>query len=431
MNRESYLAYNAPRLINRISQAGSASPFYRRLLRRANKAINFGTNNPAALIDQVPYTIKDDLRRHFPKGFLMAPWEDIRAYFESSGTSDGSIQSSKSMALRTQRDGQLDIVRRVPPFLSGGAGQVAVINLPFALTSSAVSFYQALSHAGYVTVAADQGQLLSSYTRVGDLVRSLDATVLVTSDPLLLRDIVLFDTGSDLFRASKLKWIACVGVPLSRARRDSIERQFGITILPYYGLSEFGAVGVPDGEGRMRVHPDFHVEIYNPKNPEALGGEIVLWDLVSEGSPLLRYQTGDVGRVEFSEDGDQPVVYLEVFGRKSELIVDGANYLFPTHFQDLLVDLPNVSPVHRVTVEGEESLKITVDVQLYDIAQQGALDTIRQRAEKLTAIPVELVPHRFGELFPALYLQEIYKNTQSAKSLAFHDRRRGQWVVTY
>jgi phenylacetate-CoA ligase len=386
------------------------------------------------LIEKVPFTIKDDLRRNFPFGFMAAERQQIIAYHESSGTTDGSIHSSRSMSLRTKLDVQRDGLRRVPPFIRDGAGKTAVVNLPFALTSSATGFYAALQEAGYMVVGADQGQVLSSYTRVADLVRSLEANILVTSDPLLLRDVVLFDTGADILKDSRLETILCVGVPLSQRRRDWIWNEFGIKVLSYYGLSEFGAVGVPDEDGRVYVHDDFFVEIHNPADPGADAGELVIWDLTGEGSPLLRYQTGDIGVIESGRDGDgAPRLYLEVRGRASEVIFDGVNYLLPATFQDLLVGIDNISPIHRVTVAGDtkDNMEITLDVQLYDFDGSAAISELRARAEAMTSLPIKMQTHKFGELFPALYGQDLYRTVQSAKSLAFHDQRRGDWVVTY
>lgn len=435
MGLEAYHQHHAERVIARIREVSETSPFYKRLLRRVMRDITGGQYGAlAALVEKVPFTVKDDLRRNFPYGFLTANRADIVAYHESSGTTGGSIHGSRSMSLRTRRDVERDSRRRLPPHLRDGAGKTAVVNLPFALTSSATSFYLALREAGYMTVAADQGQLLSSHTRVADLVRSLGANLLVTSDPLLLRDIALFDTGVDILRDSALEAVLCVGVPLSQRRRGWIEQTFGVKVHGYYGLTEFGAVGVPDGDGRIYVHDDFFVELHNPKDPGAPNGELVIWDLAAQGSPLLRYQTGDVGAIELGRDPQgAPRLYLEVLGRVSEAVFDGRNFLMPTTFQDLLVDLANVSPVHRVTVSGEsvEAMRITLDVQLYDIADDAAMGEIAARAKAETEIPVAVRAHKFGELFPALYGQDIYRTTQATKSLAFHDERRGEWVVTY
>lgn len=411
-------------------QLGESSAFYKRLLKRAMRAVD--ADPTGAAIGEVPFTTKEDLRRGFPRAFLMSAWEDIVAYYESSGTTNGSINSSRTMSLKTRADLDRDAVRRLPAHIGAGKGQVAVVNLPYAVTSSAHGFHRALESSGCVVVAADQGQQLSSYTRVGDLVRGLEARMLVTADPFLLRDVYLYDTGTDLFELDHLEYILTVGVPLSPRLREHALATHGTKIMPYYGMSEFGAVGVPDEQGRMYVHEDFHLEL---KSPEGMvnAGELVLWDLASEGAPIIRYQTGDVGRVEYFQDAvGKTRCFLEVVGRMKEAIFDGQSYLFPVYFQDLLVGVPGVSPIHRVSVTGEERPTITLDVQVMEPRHKaGAIAEIERRAKELTSLVVEVRAHTWGQLFESVYSQQQFRNVQTAKTMSFHDMRKGEFLVTY
>jgi len=428
-----YYAQNLQRLIERIKVLSSASMFYRRLLKRATQKIADGIEDADTLLDAVPYTLKQDLKRGFPKAFLAVPWEQIIAYFESSGTTNGSLNSSRSMSLKTKRDLDQDSRRRLPEFLEVQPGQVAVVNLPYAVTSSAQGFHRAFQEAGAIVVSADQGQIRASPTRTGDLVSLLDARFLATSDPLLLRDIYLYDTGKDIFQLPKLEFILSVGVPVSRQRRLDVEERFGKKILSYYGLSEFGAVGVPLNPAEMVAHEDFYLEIRGPDGTPARAGEIIVWDLVSEGSPLLRYQTGDVGLVDYRTSPDGIVhCYFEVVGRLKEAILDGGKYLFPVDFQDLIVGIEGVSPVHRVTVEGDANQRIHLDVQVHDMRCAPEIrSVIKARGAQLTSLPLEVTVHAWGTLFAEVYGQEQFRTVQTAKTLAFHDKRKGEWLVTY
>jgi phenylacetate-CoA ligase len=428
----SYELQNSTLLIQRIQDLANKSAFYKRLLRRALLLIQEQEFSLQELLDKIPFTLKEDLRRGYPKGFLACPWEEITAYFESSGTSSGSINSSRTMSLKTVDDLIRDHKRRVPNFLRVDRGQVAVINLPYALTSSAHGFHQALQDSGAVIVSVDQGQALSSYSRTGDLLTSLDARILVTSNPFLLRDVYLYDSGIDLFEAPSLEHILVVGVPISQKTRLEIKERYGKNILPYYGLSEFGAVGVPASVDKMLVHEDFYIEIYNPNRPESLTGEIVIWDLYSQGSPLIRYQTGDVGEVSYQMVDGKIRCYLEVYGRLKEAIPDNEKYLFPVDFQDMLAGVPGVSSIHRITVEGDENIEITFDIQITEarLASSAKLE-IEKRARELTKIPVLVVAHPWGSLFRDIYSQEQFRSTQMAKTMSFHDKRKGEWLVTY
>lgn len=418
------------RLVQRVRQLAEQSPFYKRLLKRAVQGLQV---EPASQdLAQVPVTTKEDLRRGFPRSFLVSPWEDIAAYFESSGTTNGSINSSRTMSLKTRKDLARDAERRLPAHLNAGRGQVAVVNLPYAVTSSAHGFHRALESAGCVVVAVDQGQQLASFTRVGDLLMSLEARILVTADPFLLRDIYLYDTGTDIFELPNLEYILTVGVPLSRAAREEVRSRYGKKIMPYYGMSEFGAVGVPDDQGRMYVHEDFFLEL---RSPEGMvnAGELILWDLQSEGAPLIRYQTGDVGRVEYITQADgQTRCVLEVVGRMKEAIFDGTTYLFPVYFQELLVGIPGISPIHRVSVEGEERPSITLDLQVTEPRlAASAVAEVQRRAAALTVLPVTIQTHPWGKLFDSTYSQQQFRNVQTAKTMSFHDKRKGEFLVTY
>lgn len=415
-------------LLQQLRHAADHSPFYKRLLRRFWKEQDTGAALDAATFQRIGFTTKDDLRQHFPHGFRAVPVQEIAGYFESSGTSDGDIGSSRSAAWRTKADLARDGARRIAPLKHIDRASVAIIHLPYALTSSAQCFHQAFAEGGWVPVALDQGQILSSYTRVIELCEALEAAILVTSDPWLLRDIVMYERGDDPFLSLPLKAVATVGIPLSEGRRNEFRHRFGIDLLPYYGLSEFGAVGIPDA-GEIVVSDDFLVEIHNPSNPNSMTGEFVVTDLVNRASPLIRYRTGDVGRLQIGTNGK---TRIEVYGRLSEAIPDQDKFLMPTDFQDLFIGLENTSPVHRVTVTGggDDPLAIALDVQQYR-TDSGELALLQSRLAEMTSHTTAVHVHRIGELFPDVYRQTLYRTTQSSKRMAFHDERRRDWIVTY
>jgi phenylacetate-CoA ligase len=123
---------------------------------------------------------------------------------------------------------------------------------------------------------------------------------------------------------------------------------------------------------------------------------------------------------------------LEVVGRMKEAIYDGQTYLFPVYFQDLLVGVRGVSPIHRVSISGEERPTITLDVQLTDPRHKAAsINEIERRAKELTSLTVDVRTHAWGQLFESVYSQQQFRNVQTAKTMAFHDTRKGEFLVTY
>lgn len=437
-NAIDYFEVSRADLLGRIIKLSTGSEFYRRLLRRSAKTVSENREFPFESFDAVPKTTKEDLRRSYPSGFLAVEPGRIRGYFESSGTSGDSIGSSKTASFKTKADLERDYSRRIPEWLTDlSEGDVAVIHLPYALTSSGINFHNALSAKGIVPIALDQGHSFSSYTRAYDLIHSLKAKVLVCSNPFLLRDIVRHDKGLDLFENSSIKYILLVGIACSNRTRMDFQEKYGIKVGMIYGMSEFGAVGVPCANGNVHVHGDFYLEASNPKNtPESfrqdsIGGELIVSDMTSEASPIFRYRTGDVGRLYFDSCAcGNPHPRVEIFGRIADVLKDGDRFLFPTDFQDLLVGLSSLSPVHKIVAKGDTEVSLELHVQQYEKSESD-LEKLENRISKLTSLKVDVIKHKFGELFEDIYSQNFYRNTQKTKSMAFHDERKGEWIITY
>lgn len=95
---------------------------------------------------------------------------------------------------------------------------------------------------------------------------------------------------------------------LPRSLGETIARKWDCQVLNHYGMTESGyglAVQYP-GEAAMSLRKDLYLE----RLPD---GELVLTTLFREAMPLIRYRTGDLGRL--SPEGD----VLELLGRKTEL----------------------------------------------------------------------------------------------------------------
>ena len=99
----------------------------------------------------------------------------------------------------------------------------------------------------------------------------------------------------------------------------------------HWGMTETGYGGAvtaePDGSYLLRR--DLFAEVIDPLTgkclPEGSVGEIVITTVGREGMPLLRYRTGDRGRLHRDENGRQALSGLE--GRLSDAVrlPDGTN----------------------------------------------------------------------------------------------------------
>ena len=86
--------------------------------------------------------------------------------------------------------------------------------------------------------------------------------------------------------------------------RATVERVWGCAVFEHYGLTESGlgcAVECPAHDGLHIRHDALYLEIVDPQSgaplPAGEWGEIVLSTLNRQAMPLLRYRTGDKGRL--------------------------------------------------------------------------------------------------------------------------------------
>ena len=91
---------------------------------------------------------------------------------------------------------------------------------------------------------------------------------------------------------------------VSPVLRAAVERVWACAVFEHYGLTESGlgcAVECPAHDGLHIRHDALYLEIVDPENgaplPAGEWGEIVLSTLNRQAMPLLRYRTGDRGRL--------------------------------------------------------------------------------------------------------------------------------------
>lgn len=117
---------------------------------------------------------------------------------------------------------------------------------------------------------------------------------------------------------------------LSAEARVSLQTAFAVTSYARYGLEELGIVAqqVPGSGHRYRTNgASFFVEVLEESSdrPAAPGviGRIVVTDLVSKAQPMIRYDTGDLGRFSVNPSGNLDPRWLEVIhGRQADQVYD-------------------------------------------------------------------------------------------------------------
>jgi len=247
---------------------------------------------------------RDDIRRE-PWSFVPddEPLDQLIDYFTAGTTGQRmdvlSHPDVASMRLPLYRKA----IRSRGVTLEGGDGRVAIA---FVCSQSSTYTYASLSSflGGAATVKINLNP--ADWNDPDDRVRFLDDCdpEIVTGDPLAFLDLAALPVSI------RPKAMISSALPLLPAMRDQIERRFQCPVIDIYSTTETGPIGICDG-GRLEILPhDVYVE--------TIDGEIVVTVGRNPFLPLLRYRTGDFGRiagdaiVDFS--GRAPVVFRGASG---------------------------------------------------------------------------------------------------------------------
>ena len=140
----------------------------------------------------------------------------------------------------------------------------------------------------------------------------------------------------------KTKSIITMSEALNDYTRNQTEHYFGVTPLSRYSNNETGIMAqqVSPNDQRFRINDSSYVmEVLELDSdatvPYGKPGRIVLTDLYNFATPLLRYDTGDIGIVE-EENGIE--YFTNISGRKVDQLYDTKGNLIPSHLSLRLMD---------------------------------------------------------------------------------------------
>jgi phenylacetate-CoA ligase len=181
------------------------------------------------------------------------------------------------------------------------------------------------------------------------------------------------------------------GEPWGEAMRAEIERALGLAAVSFYGLSEMCGPGVATEclavRSGLHVQEDhFLVEVIDPADgqpvPAGAEGELVFTTLTKEAMPLIRYRTGDLGRLidEPCPCGRTTVRLTGLRGRRDDmLIVRGVN-LYPAEVEHVLLSVDGAAPHYRLIVDRPDTMdELTLECEPAGGADRDALRAQLQR----------------------------------------------------
>ncbi len=118
---------------------------------------------------------------------------------------------------------------------------------------------------------------------------------------------------------------ACV-VTSEMCHKDDLlllEKQFGVPVINEYGASELDLIAFQNTKKQWVLNTEtLFIEILDPNNkplPYGETGKIIITSLYNKAHPFIRYELGDLGSINKTEDGILVLEKLE--GRKEDIIL--------------------------------------------------------------------------------------------------------------
>ncbi len=365
MPREQLAALQLQRLQLTVADAWQHVPLQRARL----DAAGIGRDGIRSLDDvaRLPFTVKADLREHYPFGLFARPPEKLARLHASSGTTGRPTVVGYTAG---DLDRWSDLVARSLKCAGAARGDVVHNAYGYGLFTGGLGAHYGAERLGAVVVPISGG----STERQVALIMDFRARVLCSTPSYALAIAEVAERmGIDL-RTSAL----CVGLfgaePWSAAMRSEIEARIGLRAVDIYGLSEIMGPGVAcECSVRNGLHgweDHFLFEIIDPETgrqlPEGEAGELVITTLTKEALPMLRYRTRDITRLSSArcDCGRTHVRILRVTGRNDDmLIIRGVN-VYPSQLEAALLGRPGIAPHYQLVVERRGSLdQVSVEVE--------------------------------------------------------------------
>ncbi|NLX12664.1 MAG: phenylacetate--CoA ligase [Phycisphaerales bacterium] len=372
MPREQLQALQVTRLRACIARVAKV-PFYREAFERLG--IVWDSINTLDDLRRLPLTTKQDLREHYPLGFLAVPREQVVRFHGSSGTT-----GKPTFVAYTAEDMKLWSNMCARFLIAGGLQTHHVVQIAFGygLFTGGFGLHQGVEKVGAAIVPAAAGNTARQLLLLQDM--APDVLICTPSYALNLAEAVHRE-GLDPHRLA-LKFGHFGGEPWTEAMRERIEQDLAIIAFNNYGLSEIIGPGV-SGEcacqqGMHLQEDHFLVECLDPATlepvPEGQPGELVITTLTRQAMPVIRYRTRDISTLDYSPCpcGRTTARMSRVIGRTDDMfIVRGVN-VYPSQIEEALLRVEGTAPHY-----------------LIEISRPGALDEV--------TVKVELLPGQFSD----------------------------------
>lgn len=394
MPRPALRQLQAERLRATVSQAAH-TPFYQEQMRVSG--VTADDIQSVEDIRRLPFTTKEDLRSHYPLGFLAIPRSEVARYHGSSGTT-----GQPTFVAYSQRDLKMWSNLCARFLYAGGLRPEHTVHVAFGygLFTGGFGLHYGIEEVGAAVIPVAAGNTRRQVL----ILRDLQPEVLVCTPSYALSIAEVCNQEGVDPHGLRLRYGHFGGEPWTVQMRHQIEEQLGIEAFNNYGLSEIIGPGV---SGECGVHEGMHVqedhfiaECVDPDTLEPIEdgtyGELVFTTLTKEAMPIIRYRTRDIAALETCPCpcGRTTVRMHRVVGRTDDmLIIRGVN-VYPSQVEEALLQVEGAAPhylieIHRPGALDEATVKVEVLPQVFSDRMrdlQALRDSLEAAIESNTGV---------------------------------------------
>jgi phenylacetate-CoA ligase len=375
LSRDALAAVQLERLKATVRLAYDHVPHYRRRLDALGAAPADITRRED--VERLPFTVKDDLRAHYPFGLFAVPRERLMRLHASSGTT-----GKPTVVGYTAGDIALwsELMARSLACAGARPGDIVHNAYGYGLFTGGLGAHYGAERLGCTVVPMSGGNTEKQIV----LLQDFAATVLCATPSYALNIAEIAERDGVNLRDGALRIGIFGAEPWSEAMRQELEARLGIAAVDVYGLSEILGPGVACEclEGRAGLHgweDHFLFETIDPETgapvPPGASGELVITTLSKEALPMLRYRTRDITRLVGAPCvcGRTHLRIMRVTGRNDDmLIIRGVN-IYPSQIEAVLVGFPDIAPHYQLVVERTGALDhLTIEVEAGALAAASA-----------------------------------------------------------
>jgi phenylacetate-CoA ligase len=324
-------------------------------------------------LGRFPFTVKDDLRAHYPFGMFAVPRPQVVRLHASSGTTGKPTVVGYT---REDIDTWAALVARSLRAAGARPGDIVHIAYGYGLFTGGLGAHYGAERLGCTVVPMSGGQSQKQVQLICDLEPDI---IMVTPSYMLVLVEELQREGLDP-AATSLRIGIFGAEPWTEALRAQIEARAGLDALDIYGLSEVMGPGVASEcieakDGPVIWEDHFYPEIIDPATgavlPEGSSGELVLTSLTKQALPMIRYRTRDLTAL-LPPTARSMRRMARISARSDDmLIVRGVN-LFPSQIEELVLRIKRLAPHYQL-----------------ELTREGHLDQLAVKVECLEGTPAE------------------------------------------